>query len=219
MAGTALIDIDGTLVDTNYQNAIAWSRAFRKYGLTVPVWRLHRHLGMGGDQLVPAVATAEVERRIGDALRDEWRRQFAEFLPEVVPLAGSRELLERLRDEGWSTVLASSGAADVTDHYLDLLGARELVEGWTTSADVEETKPAPDLIEVAWKKAGGGDAVVLGDSPWDVEAATRTGLPTVCVLSGGFAEQELRDAGAVAVFATLDAVGGGLTEALAASAS
>jgi len=200
---TALINIDGTLVDSNYQNAIAWDRAFRTQGLTLPLWQLHRHLGMGGDQFVAAVAGDDVERTSGAALRDEWKRQFQEFLDEIRPANGARPLLERLRRDGWTTVLASSGAADHTDHYLDLLAARDLLDGWTTSADVDATKPSPDLLHVALDKAGGGDAVLIGDSPWDVEAARRAGLPTICVLTGGFAESELLDAGASRVFRSL----------------
>ena len=135
MALIAILDVDGTLVDTNYHHAIAWYRAFRSRGATFPLWRIHRHIGMGGDQLVAA------------------------------------------------------------------LDARDLADSWTTSADVEATKPAPDLVEVALEKAGDHDgAVMVGDSTYDCEAAQRAGVPTLGVLTGGFSEQELLDAGAVSVF-------------------
>ena len=97
-------------------------------------------------------------------------------------------------------MLASSAKADEVDHYLDLLDARELADGWTTSADVEQTKPEPDLVAAAIEKAGGGTAVMVGDSTWDCEAAKRAGIATIGVLTGGFSEQELRDAGAACVF-------------------
>jgi HAD superfamily hydrolase (TIGR01509 family) len=203
MRRTALIDIDGTLVDSNYHHTMAWSRAFEEQGIALPLWTLHRHLGMGGDQLVAAVAGDEVERTLGEELRDAWRRAYAPLLPEVRPAEDARALLHDLRRRGWTIILASSGAPDHTEHYLDLLEARDLVDDWTTSADVEATKPSPDLLHAALAKAGGGEAVLIGDSPWDVEAANRLGLPTACVLTGGFAAAELLEAGAAAVFAGL----------------
>ena len=124
----AILDIDGTLVDTNYHHAVAWFRAFRRLDVTLPLYRIHRHIGMGSDQLVAALAGDDFERAHGDEVR-----------------------------------------AHEVDHYLDLLGARELADGWTTSADVERTKPAPDLVAAAVEKAGGGDAVMVGDSRWDCE--------------------------------------------------
>ena len=126
------------------------------------------------------------------------------LIDEVRPLAGARELLEDLDARGHALVLASSAKAEEVDHYLDLLGARELADGWTTSADVEATKPEPDLVAAAIEKAGGGAAVMLGDSTWDCEAAKRAGVPTIGVLTGGFSEQELRSAGAVRVFEQLE---------------
>jgi HAD superfamily hydrolase (TIGR01509 family) len=118
-------------------------------------------------------------------------------------LDGARELIEDLRAGGRKVVLASSAKEQEVDHYLDLLDARELVDGWTTSADVENTKPEPDLVHAALDQLGGGDAVMVGDTPWDVEAAEKAGVPTVAVLTGGFSEQELREAGAAAVFTSI----------------
>ena len=199
----AVLDVDGTLVDTNYHHAIAWYRAFREHGLTMPVWRIHRHIGMGGDQLVAAVAGKRVEDRQGDSIRAAETALYADLIGEVQPFADARRLLELLDGRGHRLVLASSGKRDEIDHYLDLLDARDLVEAWTTSADVEQTKPDPDLVHTAIDKVGGGEAVLVGDSTWDCEAATRADVPTLAILTGGFSEQELREAGAVTVFESL----------------
>jgi HAD superfamily hydrolase (TIGR01549 family) len=199
----AVLDVDGTLVDTNYHHAIAWYRAFREHGLTLPVWRIHRHIGMGGDQLVAAVAGKRVEDRQGDSIRAAETALYADLTGEVQPFADARRLLELLDGRGHRLVLASSGKRDEVDHYLDLLDARELVEAWTTSADVTQTKPDPDLVHTAVGKVGGGQAVMAGDSTWDCEAAARADVPTVALLTGGFSEQELRQAGAEAVFESL----------------
>jgi HAD superfamily hydrolase (TIGR01509 family) len=199
----AILDIDGTLVDTNYQHAIAWYRAFRAHGVVLPLWRIHRHIGMGGDQLVAPLAGEEFDAEHGDAVRDTEKDLYMKLIGEVEPLDGARDLLERLRERGHSLVLASSAKPDEVDHYLDLLDARDLADGWTTSGDVERTKPEPDLVAAAVEKAGGGPAVLIGDSTWDCEAAKRADVPTIAVLTGGFSARELRDAGAVCVFETL----------------
>jgi phosphoglycolate phosphatase-like HAD superfamily hydrolase len=199
----AVLDVDGTLVDTNYHHAIAWYRAFREHGLTLPVWRLHRHIGMGGDQLVAAVAGRRVEDRQGDSIRAAETALYADLIGEVEPFGDARRLLRLLRERGHRLVLASSGKRDEVDHYLDLLDARELAEAWTTSADVKRTKPDPDLVVTAVEKVGGGEAVMVGDSTFDCQAAARADVPTVAILTGGFSEQELRQAGAAAVFESL----------------
>jgi HAD superfamily hydrolase (TIGR01549 family) len=196
---TAVIDVDGTLVDTNYHHALAWSRAFRRHDLTVPLWRLHRAIGMGGDKLVAAVAGDDVEDRLGDALRDAWVEEFAPMLAEIQPLPGVAELLVEIRRRGFRIVLASSGRKDHVDHYLDLFGGRELADGWTTSDDVDQTKPAPDLLEVAVDRVGGRRPAVIGDSVWDFRAAARIGAPGYAVRTGGFSVDELRSAGALEV--------------------
>jgi HAD superfamily hydrolase (TIGR01549 family) len=178
----AVLDVDGTLVDTNYHHAIAWYRAFREHGLTLPVWRIHRHIGMGGDQLVAAVAGKRVEDRQGDSIRAAETALYADLIGEVQPFADARRLLELLDGRGHRLVLASSGKPDEVDHYLDLLDARDLVEAWTTSADVERTKPDPDLVVTAVDKVGGGEAVMVGDSTWDCEAAGRAERSGICVV-------------------------------------
>jgi HAD superfamily hydrolase (TIGR01509 family) len=200
----AILDIDGTLVDTNYHHAIAWYRAFRQHGEVLPIWRIHRHIGMGGDQLVRSLCGDEVEEQKGDDIRTAEKALYMELIPEVAPLHGARRLLEDLKERGHPLVLASSAKPDEVEHYLDLLDARELADGWTTSADVEATKPEPDLVQAALDKAGQGDAVMVGDSVWDCEAAKRAGVQTLAVLTGGFSDAELREAGAVAVFHSID---------------
>jgi HAD superfamily hydrolase (TIGR01509 family) len=199
----AILDVDGTLVDTNYQHAIAWYRAFRQHGVVLPLWRIHRHIGMGGDQLVASLVGEEFDAEHGDDVRSAEKALYMSLIVEVEPLEGSRELITDLREAGHAVVLASSAKAQEVDHYLDLLDARSLVDGWTTSADVERTKPEPDLVAAAIEKAGGGDAVMLGDSTWDCESAKRAGVQTVGVLTGGFSEDELLDAGAKCVFRSL----------------
>ncbi|MDQ3401800.1 MAG: HAD family hydrolase [Actinomycetota bacterium] len=203
-AVTLVLDVDGTLVDTNYHHAVAWFRAFRRHDIVVPVWRLHRAIGMGGDKLVAEVAGDRTETERGDDIRAAWEEEFEPMLAEVCPLEGAHRLLAAAVDRGIAVVLASSGKKDHVEHYLDLLDARELATGWTSSDDVTESKPAPDLIEVALRKAEAGRAVVVGDSVWDCEAARRSGLPSVCLRTGGFAESELLEHGASTVYTDLD---------------
>src|SRR5215207_2317545 len=172
MPTAAILDVDGTLVDTNYHHAIAWYRAFRRHDVTPEIWRIHRHIGMGGDQLVGAVAGEDVEGRLGDEIREAEGELYMEMIDEVRPFPG----------------------------------ARELVADWTTSADVESTKPQPDLVHAALEKVGADSGLLIGDTAWDCEAAARAGIPAVGVLTGGFGASELRDAGAVEVFRGVDEV-------------
>jgi HAD superfamily hydrolase (TIGR01549 family) len=204
MPPAAILDIDGTLVDTNYHHAIAWYRAFHQHDVVLPIWRIHRHIGMGGDHLVKALGGQRLEEEKGDDIRAAEKVLYAELIGEVEPLEGARALIEELTGRGHPVVLASSAKPEEVDHYLDLLDARELADGWTTSADVKATKPEPDLVQAAIDKAGGGDAVMVGDSTWDCEAAKRAGIETVAVLTGGFSEAELRDAGALAVYQSIE---------------
>ena len=197
-AETAILDIDGTLVDTNYHHSIAWHRALREHGFSARLWEIHRHIGMGGDKIVEALAGTGAEAEHGDAIRDAEGEAYGELIGEVEAIEGATELLRHLHEAHCRTVLASSAKPEEVDHYLDLLGARDLVDDWTSSGDVEETKPAPDLIHSALEKLDGdpGRAVLVGDSVWDVKAAAAAGIETLAVLSGGFSEAELRDAGA-----------------------
>jgi HAD superfamily hydrolase (TIGR01549 family) len=203
MAQAMILDIDGTLVDTNYHHALAWYRAFRQHGVVLPIWRIHRSIGMGGDQLVESLAGAEVEQEHGDEIRAAEGPLYMEMIEEVEPFERAKELLRDLRCRERTIVLASSAKEEEVDHYLDLLEARELVDAWTTSADVEATKPEPDLVEAALEKAGTRDALMVGDTVWDVKAAGRAGIETIAVLSGGYSADELREAGAIEVFESI----------------
>ncbi len=200
----AILDIDGTLVDSNYQHTLAWYGALREHGHTVSMFRVHRLIGMGGDQLVRALLGDEVEEREGDAIRESEKERYMErYIDTVQPLEGARELIVRLKDAGRRVVLASSAKPDEVEHYLDLLDARELADAWTTSGDVEQTKPEPDLIRAALEKLDGDLAVMVGDSTWDCKAAKNAGVETLAVLTGGFSAQELFDAGALSVFTSM----------------
>jgi len=203
MPSAAILDIDGTLVDTNYQHAIAWFLAFKQHEVFLPVWRIHRHIGMGGDQLVEALAGEDVDEEKGDDIRAAEKALYLASIESVEPFSGARELICDLKDQGREVVLASSAKAQEVDHYLDLLDARELADGWTTSADVEETKPQPDLVNAALEKLGTRDAVMVGDTPWDIKAAKAAGVETIAVLTGGFGDDELEEAGAAVVFESI----------------
>lgn len=207
MALAAILDIDGTLVDTNYQHAIAWYRAFRDHDVVLPLWRVHRSIGMGGDQLVPALAGEEWAKEHDEELRDSEKKHYMELIDEVEPLPAARELIVWLKERDYSVVLASSAKEEEIDHYLDLLEARDLAHAWTSSADVEATKPQPDLVLAALEKVEDSDgAVLLGDSTFDCEAAKRAGVESIAVLTGGFSDEELREAGAAGVFESTDEV-------------
>jgi phosphoglycolate phosphatase-like HAD superfamily hydrolase len=195
-----IVDVDGTLVDSNYLHAITWQRALRTVGHEIPAWRIHRHIGMGGDKIIEAVAGASVEREHGDAVREHEGELFLDVIGEVAPLPGARQLLEGLHERGRRVVLASSAKAHEVDHYLDVLDAREIVDGWTTSADVERTKPDPDLLKAAMDKARADGELLIGDSVWDCLAAGKVDVETIGLLSGGYAASELYDAGARAVY-------------------
>ena len=201
----AVLDIDGTLIDSNYQHALAWYRALRGLGETYPVWRLHRLIGMGGDQVVAAIGGDELERRVGDEARARQGEEVDALLDEMSPLPGARGLLTAIKERGHRLVLASSGKERHVDVFLDKLDARDLADAWTSSADVESSKPAPDLLRVALDKLGAAPdapSVMIGDSVWDVEAAKKAGMPALVVRSGGFGDDELRHAGAIAIYDT-----------------
>lgn len=201
----AVVDIDGTLIDSNYQHALAWYRALRRVGETYPVWRLHRLIGMGGDQVVTALGGEDLERRVGDRVREQQGKEADALLEEMAPLPGARDLLVAVKERGHRLVLASSGQQRHVDVFLDKLNARSLADGWTSSADVKTSKPAPDLLQVALKKLGAppeAPSVMVGDSVWDVKAAEKAGMPAIVVRSGGFGDDELREAGAIAIYDT-----------------
>src|SRR5205085_327213 len=141
----AMVDVDGTLVDSNYQHVLAWEEAFRANGRFVPNWVIHRHVGMGGDQLVSAVAGDDTERERGDRIRDAHTAAFEPYLKEIEAFPDARHFLEELKRRDHAVALATSAKGSELDRYLELLGAQDVVDGWTKSEDVERTKPHPDL--------------------------------------------------------------------------
>jgi phosphoglycolate phosphatase-like HAD superfamily hydrolase len=209
---TAILDVDGTLVDSNYQHALAWYRAFRLKGITVPVWRCHRAIGMGGDQLVKYLAGAGFDEAHGEEVRLVEHALFEQMIGEVQAFEGARGLIEDLKSRGCKVVLASSAKSVDIAHFMDLLDARELADGWTDSSMVEKTKPAPDLVKAALDLVGGGPGVMIGDSTWDVAAAKKLKVPTVCVRTGGFGTDELIEAGATNVFDSIEELRAGLSK-------
>lgn len=203
MADTAILDVDGTLVDSNYQHALAWFRAFRRFGITLPTWRIHRGIGMGGDLFVPEVAGPDVEAAHGDDLRQAWVEEFDQLIDEIQPFDGVTELLAEVKGRGFRLVLASSGKAHHVERFLDLIGGKSIADAWTTADDVENSKPQPDLLATALAKVEGTSGVMVGDSVFDAQAAARLQIPTLGVRTGGFSVGELLEAGVLQVFDSL----------------
>jgi HAD superfamily hydrolase (TIGR01549 family) len=203
VADTAIFDVDGTLVDTNYQHALAWFRAFRRFDITRPLWRIHRGIGMGGDTFVPEVGGAEVEEAHGDALRDAWVEEFDEMIGEIQPFEGAHELLREVKDRGFRLVLASSGKTKHVERFLDLIDGKDLADAWTTSEDAETSKPAPDIVKVALAKVEGASGVMVGDSVYDIQSAGKLDIPTIALRTGGFGTDELQGVGALKVYDSL----------------
>jgi HAD superfamily hydrolase (TIGR01549 family) len=203
MSDAILFDIDGTLVDSTYHHALAWQRSFRRLDMTFPFWRIHRTIGMGGDKLVGHVAGDEVEEKHGDALREAWEEEYAKVVDQVPPLPGASELCRKLADDGFAIALASSGKSHFTDDAVETLGIGSLVAAQTSSDDAEESKPEADILVATLDRLDVDTAVVVGDTPYDVEAAARLGLRCLAVLTGGFSTAELEEAGAAVVVTDL----------------
>lgn len=201
MTDVVVFDIDGTLVDSNYHHALAWYDALARCGVTVPVWRVHRHIGMGGDQIVRALVGEEFERARGDDARAAHAEAFSAMLAGIRPIDGARDLLRGLRQGGLQVVVASSASASDVDSHLTALDAHDLVDACITAERVDRTKPDPDLVRAALDEVSrpAESAVMVGDAPWDIVAAARIGVPTVAVLTGGHPRADLEAAGAVAV--------------------
>jgi HAD superfamily hydrolase (TIGR01549 family) len=195
-----ILDVDGTLLDSVYQHTFAWSRAFRRAGHPVESWKIHRHIGMGGDRLVAAVADESVEESSGDRIRELWEEEYDQIIDEAGLLDGARELLVALRDRGLKVALASSSIPKHASHAFDLLDADTTVDLTTTSEDADESKPDQELVAVAMERLGTRNACMVGDAVWDVVAASHAGIPTIGVCAGGFGRGELVDAGAVEVY-------------------
>ena len=196
-----LFDIDGTLVDSNYLHVHAWQRAFGDVGLPVEAWRIHRSIGMDGSALVDELsrhAAEDVQRR----LKDLHTRYYEASAALLTTLPGARPLLQRVADSDLQVVLATSAPDNELALLRLTLDCDDLVSAITSSQDVEEAKPRPDIVEVALDKAGvtATHAVLVGDTVWDVEAAKRAGVACIGVLSGGVSRGELEEAGAAAVF-------------------
>ncbi len=194
MALTVLLDVDGTLVDNSYFHTLAWWYACREHGIPAKMATIHRLIGMGGDQMVPALIGRDMPE-----LDEAHSRYYREHLDEVPVLPGAAELIAELHRRGVTTAVATSGGADDLRVLLAKIPTSSLIDHVVTGDDVGSSKPAPDLAVVALRVAGAepDSAVFVGDTRWDVEAAGRAGVPCVGVCSGGWSEQELRDAGAV----------------------
>ncbi|HEX8554126.1 MAG TPA: HAD family phosphatase [Sphingomonas sp.] len=204
MPKAVLFDLDGTLVDSNTFHVDVWDQVFREAGYPVPRDVIGGQIGKGGDQLVPALLP-HLDAGISEQLEHRHGVLFKQlFLDRVRPFPGAAALVERVHASGAKVVLASSASAEELDHYGKLLGIEHLVAARTTSDDVSATKPAPDIFATACQKVGvdPADAVVIGDTPYDIEGATAAGIRTVAVRSGGFSNDTLADA-----IATYDDVG------------
>ncbi|MFF9143347.1 HAD family hydrolase [Streptomyces sp. NPDC014861] len=199
--GVALFDVDGTLVDTNHLHTLTWWMALRQHGHTVPMARIHRAVGMGADKLLDAVLGADHRAAQDGAITDAHGTLYATWFDSLTPFDGAAELLRATAARGWRVVLASSASEEEVAAARARLDADDVIDAATSGADVTATKPAPDLVRAALDKVGAApeDAVLVGDTVWDVEAAGRAGVPCVGLLTGGTTRRELEDAGAVAV--------------------
>src|SRR4029450_3395019 len=176
-----IFDIDGTLVDSNELHVDSWGRAFRKFGKHFPREALRAQIGKGSDQYLPSFLTPDEINRFGKEL-DDYRSDLfkKEYLPNVRPFPKVRELFQRIRDDDKRIVLASSGKKADTKYYIDLLKIDDFIEGYTSGDDADNSKPAPDIFAASLKKLGNiSDAVTVGDTRFDIEAAGKTGLRTI----------------------------------------
>jgi HAD superfamily hydrolase (TIGR01509 family) len=194
-----LFDIDGTLVDSNYLHTIAWFRAFEALGYRVPMARIHRAIGMGSDKLIPSLVGEGADAARADELHGE---QYELLHPELRAFDGAGDLLRACKDRGVRVVLATSAKERDLEALTGAIDADDAIDEITSSDDVDESKPDPDIFQAAMRTASLDPAttIVVGDTKWDVEAARRSGLDTVAVLTGGWSRQELEDAGAITVY-------------------
>jgi HAD superfamily hydrolase (TIGR01509 family) len=196
-------DLDGTLVDSNDMHVLAWQEAFASVGVDFDLQVIHDQIGKGADMLVPTLlpgADDVLQEKLASAHDAVFK---AKFLKRVKPIPGAHELLARVHAAGQAVVFASSASTQDLEHYTDLLGARDVVGASTSADEVENTKPAPDIFAAALQKVAplsASEVIVVGDTPYDIEAAARCGIATVAVRSGRFADAVLRDAGAVAIY-------------------
>ncbi|GAA2131282.1 HAD family hydrolase [Actinomadura napierensis] len=202
MIDAVLFDVDGTLVDTNYLHAATWWQAFLQYGHTVPMANVHRAIGMGSDKLLDHLLPDDRDPDADDAIRSAHSALYAQYWTRLKPFDGAADLLRACHGRGSRVVLASSAAEPELKALRAALDADDAIDEATSSSEVEASKPSPDLVELAMERAGvpASRAVFVGDTRWDVEAAARAGMPCVCVLSGGWSRDELKEAGAAAVY-------------------
>jgi HAD superfamily hydrolase (TIGR01509 family) len=204
MARAAIFDIDGTLIDSVDAHAQAWRDAFRDYGFEVDVAAIRAQIGKGGDQLMPVFLPQPDLAAFGEELEEHRAKILKErYLPNIQPFPEVRALFERLHEEGLRIVLASSAHGEELATYTSIAGIEGLADAAVSSEDVAASKPAPDIFRMALMRLAGiapADVLVIGDTPYDAQAAARAGLQTIGVLSGGFAEADLRSAGCVAIY-------------------
>ncbi|HEY4256554.1 MAG TPA: HAD family hydrolase [Candidatus Udaeobacter sp.] len=199
-----IFDIDGTLVDSNELHVDSWDRAFRRFGKEFPREKLRAQIGKGSDQYLPEFLTPDEIKRFGKEL-DDYRSDLfrKEYLPKVRPFPKVRELFQCVRNDNKHIVLASSGKKADTKYYIDLLKVDNLIDGYVSGDDADNSKPAPDIFSASLKKLGDispAAAVTVGDTRFDVEAAGKACLKTIAFLCGGTSESVLREAGAVAIY-------------------
>ena len=198
-----LFDIDGTLVDSNDFHIMAWEEAFAGIGAHFDRQAIHDQIGKGTDMLVPTLlpdTDDEGQERLGKAHGEAFK---SKFLNDVKPFPMARDLLQRVQQTGQRVVLASSASKAELDHYLDLLDARDIVSETTSADDVENTKPAPDIFATALKKIApltADEVIVVGDTPYDIEAARKCGIAAIGLRSGKFPDEALQQAGAIALY-------------------
>jgi len=200
VAKVVVLDVDGTLMDTNYLHTEAWARAFEEVGHRVPRAWLHRQVGKGSDLLINEFVEDEETAERVDELHSEF---YAELQEYGHPLPGAKELIPSLRKRGYEVWFVTSAKDEELEHHMSELEAENYISGVVNSSDVENSKPAPDIFELTLERVGASpdESVAVGDAIWDVEAADGAGIRTVAVLTGGaFSEQELREAGAVEVY-------------------
>jgi HAD superfamily hydrolase (TIGR01509 family) len=199
-----IFDVDGTLVDSNNLHVEAWQQAFKRYGKEIAFEDVHKQMGKGGDQLMPVFCSPEELNSYGSELEKQRVDLFAnQYLPRVKPFPKVRELFERIKNDGFRIVLASSATEDEVETHKKNLGIKDLLETSTSADDAEKSKPHPDIFQAALSRLGNAkpeEAVVIGDTPYDVIAASKAGIQTIGLLSGGFTEDELRETGAVEIY-------------------
>jgi HAD superfamily hydrolase (TIGR01509 family) len=196
-----LFDVDGTLVDSNDAHAAAWVKAFSEFAVIVDPIAVRRSIGMGGDKLMPAVSDLSEDDPLGAKIAERRGEIFkAEYLPNLKPFPAARELVEAVKELGLVAVAASSASKEDLLPLLDIAGAKSLLDDWTSSDDAEESKPAPDIIEAALKRAGAppARAVMIGDTPYDIAAARRAGVRVIAFRSGGWLDPDL--SGAIEIY-------------------